>query len=140
MPRFRFLGFQVQWSRSHSGKFRPVVRPRADRMSGTLKRVRAYLRSNRNHPNHGVVLTQASLVYRGWLRYCTVSDCQAHLWNFRKEVRIMLHRWFNRRGTRYCMTWTKLDKILETNNLAKIPPLKSLWSGKQPQWRQNSGA
>ena len=140
MPHFKFLGFQLQWACSRGGKFRPRVRPRADRVQNTLKRARKFLRAHRNHPNHRLILKQVSLVYGGWLRYFAVSDCQKYLWSFRREIRIMLHRWFNRRGKRGCMNWLKLDKILEANNLTKIPNLKSLWSGKQPEWRQSSGA
>jgi RNA-directed DNA polymerase len=135
MPRFKFLGF-----RGRGGKLRPRVRPRGDRMQETLKRVREYLHKNRNHPNHRMILKQVSLVYGGWLRYFAVSDCQNYLRSFRMEIRTMFHRWFNRRGKRGCMNWVKLEKILEVNNLTKIPRLKSLWSGKQPEWRQYSGA
>ena len=135
MPCFKFLGFKWRWMKARNGLFRPCLRPRNDRMQETLKRVREFLRKNRNHPNRRVVLKQVNQVYTGWLRYFTVSDCGPSLWAFRRQIRIMLHRWFNNRGKKGCMNWLKLDKILEANNLDKIPPLKSLWSGERLIWR-----
>jgi len=140
MPKFKFLGFQLQWTKGLNGKLRPRVRPRNDRLQGTLKRIRQFLKENLNHPNHKIVLQKVSRVYTGWLRYFSVSDCQSQLFGFRLEVRKMLHWWFNRRGRKWSMNWTKLDRILELNRIDKIPPLKSLWSGPRLQWRQNSGA
>lgn len=140
MPQFKFVGFQLQWMRGRNGQFRPRVRPRKDRMNATLKRVGEYLRKNRTHPNHMNVLKAVSLVYQGWLRYFAVSDCQSDMWNFRHRIRIMLHRWFNRRGKRGCMNWQRLDRILEQNKLSRMPKLFSLWSCPKVEWRQNSGA
>lgn len=140
MPQFKFLGFQCQWLPSQKGVLRPRVRPRNDRMQSTLKRVREYLRKNLNHPNHNVVLRNVSLVYSGWLRYFAVSDCHKYLWAFRHELRITIHRWFNRRGKRGSMNWSKLDKILQVNRINQIPKLKSLWTHKSTEQRQNWGA
>jgi RNA-directed DNA polymerase len=140
MPKFKFLGFQMQWIKGLKGKLRPRVRPRNDRLQGTLKRIRVFLKENLNHPNHRIVLQKVSRVYNGWLRYFSVSDCQSQLFGFRLEVRKMLHWWFNRRGRKGSMNWSKLDRILELNRIDKIPPLRSLWSGPRLNWRQNSGA
>ena len=52
MPKFKFLGFQLQWTKGLNGKLRPRVRPRNDRLQGTLKRIRQFLKENLNHPNH----------------------------------------------------------------------------------------
>jgi RNA-directed DNA polymerase len=127
MPQFKFVGFKVLWRRARTGHFRPMVKPRSDRMQATLSRIRKYLRSSLNHPNHMYVLRQVSLVYRGWVNYFGVSDCRGALFRFRQALRILVHRWFNRRGKRGAMNWERLHSILENARLDKLPPLKSLW-------------
>ena len=140
MPTFKFVGFQLHWKRGRNGKYRPCVRPRRDRMSSTLKRIRDHLKTNLNHPNHHSVLTAVSRVHQGWVRYFAVSDCQGDVWRFQHTICVMLLGWFNRRGKRGCMNWTKLAPVLQQYRMDYTPKLYSLWSCQKVEWRQKSGA
>jgi len=119
MPNFKFLGFEVRWKalpkldRRGRKQYRPIVRPRKDRTNSRLKDVKEFLRKNLNAKNHKRVLKQVRSVVTGWVNYFSVSDCGSYLWNFTNQVRRRLYRWFNRRGKKGCMSWVKLQKILD---------------------------
>lgn len=132
MPTFKFLGFEVRWTalrkldRRGRKQYRPIVRPRKDRMSLRLKDVKEFLRKNLNAKNHMKVLKQVRCVVRGWVNYFAVSDCRRYLWNFTNATKRHIYRWFNRRGKSGCMSWDKVQKILTSIEFEKYPPLKSL--------------
>ena len=142
MPKFKFLGFEVMWTPNRRGFIRPRVKPRQDRMNEGLKAIKMYLAKSRTHSNHQVVLRKVLQVTRGWMQYFAVSDCSRYLWNFVHRVRIMIHRWFNRRGKTGCMNWEKLHKILSQLGFRHHIPLYSLFpsSQKMANAAQNSGA
>jgi len=139
MPTFKFLGFEVHWAllckldKRGRKQYRPMVRPRKDRMNSRLKDVKVFLRKNLNAKNHMKILKQVRAVVRGWINYFAVSDCAPHLWNFSKKARRLIHHWFNRRGKKGCMSWPKLQKVLDSIEFEKYSPIKSLFSGSRKQ-------
>jgi hypothetical protein len=127
MPKFKFLGFEVMWTKSRRGYYRPRVRPRGDRMNQRLDAIKMFLRESRTHPNHVVVLRKVKRVVDGWTQHFAVSDCGKFVWAFVQRVRVMLHRWFNRRGKTDCMNWEKLHQILEEQGFRPNKPLRRLY-------------
>ena len=116
LPTFAFLGFLFYWRPSRKGYIVVKVKTHKDRFRVKLKEIKTYLRRSLNHPNHRQVIGQVSLIVRGWLTYFSVSDNQGSCWKFVKEVKRLLYRWFNRRGSKGSMNWTKLQRILMACN------------------------
>ena len=130
MPIFKFLGFQVRWTRSRKGYYRPRLRPDRKKITASLREIKTYLWSNLNAPNHMIVLQKISQMVRGWINYFALSDCAGDIRAYRLKVRQLIHYWFNRRGKRGCMNWQKLDHILRQANLEMKFKIKSLFRQK----------
>ena len=127
MPRFNFLGFTVMWKRSRRGRYRPYLKPRASRMTATLRRTKGYLWRNLNHPNHMIVLTKVRHVMRGWQNYFSLTDCGPIVWRFIYEIRHLIYKWFNRRGKRGAMNWEKLNILLKKIGLHPNIRVRSIY-------------
>jgi group II intron reverse transcriptase/maturase len=140
MPMFQFLGFRVKWTLSKRGAFRPCLKPRLDRAQSVLARIRAFLFSHLNHPNHMTVLRKVAAVVRGWVNYFRVSDCVPYVRAFVRSVRIMIHRWFNRRGSRGSMNWQRLSVILKSVGIDERVKTISLFGSFKRATIQGSGA
>jgi RNA-directed DNA polymerase len=140
MPLFHFLGFKVKWTLSKRGAYRPCLKPRLDRTQSVLARIRVHLWSNLNHPNHMAVLRKVAAVVRGWVNYFRVSDCVPFVRVFVRSARIMIHRWFNRRGSRGCMNWQRLSKILKAAGVDERVKVISLFGSSKRATIQSSGA
>jgi hypothetical protein len=75
-----------------------------------------------------MVLNKLAQVVNGWVNYFGVSDSKPYVQDFIDTVRIMVHRWFNRRGKKGSMNWKRLDGILEAANFRKNFRIKSLFA------------
>jgi hypothetical protein len=120
-PTFKFLGFLLHWRRRRDGRYRLGYKPRADRMRAKLKGLKAYLRQQRNTPNHLSVLRTVKRVVQGWSRYFAITDCGPTVHNFITEVRKLIHRWFNQRGGRQFINWKRIEPILKRMDFPRGP-------------------
>ncbi len=118
IPIFTFLGFTCYWGKARKGFFRLKLKSRSDRYTGTLKRLRAFLRENRTTEDEKGLLQSVIRRMKGWINYHAVSDNQRRVLGFILDVRRILLQWFNRRGRRNAMNWHKLDLKLKQ---AKYP-------------------
>jgi hypothetical protein len=75
-----------------------------------------------------MVLKKLAQVVNGWVNYFGVSDSKPYVQDFNDTVRIMVHRWLNRRGKKVSMSWKRLDGILVAANFRKHFKIKSLFA------------
>ena len=127
LPTFKFLGFTFYWCLSKKGRMIVKVKARADRMRAKLQEISSYLRRNLHHPNHKEVIRGLASRVRGWLNYFAVSDNGGICWRFVDHVLHRLLRWFNRRGKKGCMSFSKLISILDKASFPRSWKIKSLY-------------
>lgn len=127
-PRFKFLGFDVDWVKSQKGQYRPRFRPRRDRLTSRLRGIKNFLWRNLNCRNHMTLLKYLATVVRGWINYFAVSDSGARVRYFIVSVQALIHSWFNRRGGNRYVPWTKIVTILEHAGISEEFHLKPILS------------
>ena len=60
---------------------------------------------------------------RGHYNYYGVTDNTRGIERLGQEVRVLLHKWLNRRGKRQCLNWERFDEMLKRFPLP-IPGIK----------------
>ena len=112
MPTFMFLGFTCYWGKARKGFYRLKLRSRSDRFTATLKRLKKYLKENRNCEDDKLLLQSINRRVKGWTNYHAVSDNERKVGSFLREVQRILLKWFNRRSQRKAMKWENLQRKL----------------------------
>lgn len=112
MPSFMFLGFTCYWGKARKGFWRLKLKSRSDRFTATLKRLKKYLRENRNCEDDKLLLQSINRRVKGWINYHAVSDNERKVGSFLREVQRILLKWFNRRSQRKAMSWENLQRRL----------------------------
>ncbi|MFH1934959.1 MAG: group II intron maturase-specific domain-containing protein, partial [Pseudomonadota bacterium] len=85
-----------------------------------------WLRANRTLPTPEIMKTTAAKL-RGHYAYYGVTDNSKRIRNFAHEVRTLLFKWLNRRGTRTCMSWGKFELLLQRYPLPQPRIMVTLW-------------
>jgi len=128
LPTFKFLGFTCYWSLARNGRFwRLKLKSRSDRKGAKLKGLRQFLRENRNTPNTPDVVARVVAGVRGWVNYHAVSDNQPTVSGFLDESKRILFHWFNRRGGKRRMTWSRYQRLLVKVKFPTVPRLTILY-------------
>jgi group II intron reverse transcriptase/maturase len=109
---FAFLGFVLICGKSHRGRFLIHRKTRADRMRGTLKRVKEELRRRMHQPipEQGRWLRQ---VVTGYFAYHAVPTNARALGAFRHHVSVLWRRTLSRRSQKSHMTWDRMAKLVD---------------------------
>ena len=130
MPQFKFERFKVLLANSRKGIFRPTVKPRSDRMQVTQKRISECLKMNLKPPKPHDRLAPCAFCIRMMPSIlCSFSLLQC-THNFRKNVHIMFHRWFNRWGKIGALNWKRLEWHMRNGRDRQVSHLKSQWAHK----------
>lgn len=112
LPTYKFLGFVCYFGKSRLGYWRLKYTSRRDRFTTKLKGLRKYLREQLNARNTTKVLETVVRVLRGWINYHGISDNGRRVSSFIEESKIILFKWFNRRGRKSHISWDTLKRIL----------------------------
>ncbi len=74
------------------------------------------------------VLRTVVRVVKGWINYHAISDNQRRVSSFRELARQILFAWFNRRGRKYPINWTRFAKVLDRVKFLKTWKVVSMFS------------
>ena len=113
LPTFNFLGFTCYWGRSRRGYWSLRFTSRRDRFTSKLKAMKVYLRKRLTTQDTLGLLKSVIRVIIGWVNYHNISYNQRRVSSFIERGKVLLRRWFNRRGGKRRMTWVRFMKILE---------------------------
>lgn len=116
LPTYKFLGFVCYFGKSRKGYWRLKYTSRRDRFTVKLKGLRKYLREQLNARSTSKVLETVVKVLRGWINYHGISDNERRVSSFIEESKIILFKWFNRRGRKSHISWDTLKRILARVN------------------------
>lgn len=128
LATFNLLGFTCYWGKTKGGYWRLKFSSRKDRFAAKLKGLRGYLRDNLNTDNTQETLKIAVSVIRGWVYYHNISNNNKRVKSFIHHSRMIIFQWFNRKGGRKKMTWTRCNAILEAIGLSQQYRVKSMFN------------
>lgn len=115
-PLISFSGLFATLGKSRKGYWRLKYTSRRDRFTVKLKGLRKYLREQLNARSTSRVLETVVRVLRGWINYHGISDNERRVSSFIEESKIILFKWFNRRGRKSHISWDTLKRILARVN------------------------
>ena len=98
LPTFNFLGFTCYWGRSRRGYWSLRFTSRRDRFTSKLKAMKVYLRKRLTTQDTPGLLKSVIRVIIGWVNYHNISYNQRRVCSFIERCKVLLRRWFNRRG------------------------------------------
>lgn len=110
---FNFLGFTHYCSRSRSGKFKVGRKTEKKRYSKGLKKIKEFVKSNRNRLKLEELWKRVNSMLIGHYRYYGVNENSRSLEKFRYEVRRILFKWLNRRSQRRSFDWESFELYLK---------------------------
>jgi RNA-directed DNA polymerase len=110
--RFDFLGFELYWARTRSG--RPGVKRRTSRrkLRASLASFTDWIRSNRCMPI-GRIMVTLKAKYRGYWNYYGVTGNSASLAQFFYRSMRCFFKWLNRRSQRRSYSWAGFQALLD---------------------------
>jgi RNA-directed DNA polymerase len=116
---FDFLGFSFYWGKSRQGAMVPKVKTSGKRMQSKLKKVKLWVRENKDRNKLPWIWKKFCIKLKGHIRYYGVS------YNYRVKIFVykalgILYKWLNRRSQRKSFTWEKFWKFVERNSLPQI--------------------
>ncbi len=127
LPTYKFLGFVCYWGKSRNGKFQRLkCKSRGDRLSKKLQGMRKFLWEERAG-NTNYVLNRVIAIVRGWVNYHAISDNERQVNRFIYASKRILFKWFNRRGRKGCMNWSKFARLMDRIGYPKPPKVKSMF-------------
>ena len=110
---FDFLGFTHYCCTKRYGKgFRMKRVTARKKFTAKLHAFKEWLKMARTMKTKELWET-AKAKLRGHYNYYGVTDNQSGIERFAKEVRMLLHKWLNRRGKRSCLNWAKFNEMLK---------------------------
>lgn len=127
LPTYKFLGFTCYWGKSRSGFWRLKYTSRKDRFVTKLKGLRKFLWENLNTRDTLGLLKTVVRVVKGWVNYHAISDNQRRVGAFLEHSKKILFSWFNRRGRKYPINWSRFIKVLDRVKFPKIWKVVSMF-------------
>lgn len=110
---FDFLGFTHYNSRTRDGKrYRMKRKTISKRFSAKVVAYKEWLKANRTLTTKQIMQTTIRKL-QGHYNYYGVTDNSKCLNNFRDQVRRILFKWLNRRGSQRSYNWAKFAKLLK---------------------------
>jgi group II intron reverse transcriptase/maturase len=132
MPTFQFLGFTCYWGKARKGFWRLKYTSRRDRFAKALKNMREHLRCNLNTPDIDKTLKGVVQRVKGWVNYHAISDNHKRVNSFLYEIRRIVYKWFNRKGSKRSLDWKYLPYWLERVNFPKTYKSQSMFPQRKP--------
>lgn len=114
---FDFLGFTFYLGRSTRGVCIPKVKTAKKRFIAKQKKVKTWMKENRNRSKLKPLWTTFCAKLRGHTQYYGVSFNYQQVEKFNRESIRTFLKWINRRSQKNSMTWEKFDRFME-----KYPP------------------
>ena len=134
---FNFLGFTHYCTKSRSGKFKIGRKTERKRFTSSVKRVKGWLKSQRNKRKLREIWYRVGQMLMGHYRYYGVTENIRQLGNFYDKVQRLLYKWLNRRSQKKSLTWEKFSKYLKAHPLPRpkiyhsLPQYARYYGGKQ---------
>lgn len=119
LPTFNFLGFTCYWGKSKNGYWRLKYTSRRDRFAGKLKGMKEFLNENLNTEDTPALLKTVIRGIKGWINYHGISDNRRRVRQYLESSKVIIFRWFNRRGRKKPLTWVRYTEILRAINFPK---------------------
>lgn len=113
LPTFQFLGFTCYWGKSRRGFWSLRFTSRSDRFRAKLNGMKEFLRKNLTTSDTPGTLNKVTRVIKGWVNYHYISYNKRRVDSFLYQSKRILLRWFNRRGGKKQMTWSRFVTILD---------------------------
>ncbi|MCP4646632.1 MAG: hypothetical protein GY852_02710, partial [bacterium] len=111
---FSFLGFTHYCTKSRAGKFKVGRKTEKKRLTRSIKKVKNWLKSQRNRLKMKLIWQKAAQILRGHYRYYGITDNYRKLSQFYHQVERLLFKWLNRRSQKRSLTWESFKKYLKT--------------------------
>lgn len=124
---FDFLGFKFYWGKSRTGRVIPKLQTRAKTKRAKLKRVKEWIKQERNSKPLKEIWKIFLAKLRGHIQYYGVSHNARQVKNFLYGARRIVFKWLNRRSQRKSFTWESFEKYLEINPLPKVKVVHPLF-------------
>jgi group II intron reverse transcriptase/maturase len=116
---FNFLGFTHICSRSRNGSFKVGRKTEKKRFAKGIKKVKTWLKCNRNSKKLKEIWGMLSWILIGHYRYYGVSDNFRHIDHFYDEVKRVAFKWLNRRSQRKSFCWDSFQQYLKAHPMPK---------------------
>lgn len=116
---FNFLGFTHICTRSRKGFFKVERKTEKKRFARGIKKVKTWLKCNRNSKQLKEIWGMVSWILIGHYRYYGVSDNFRHINHFYEEVKRVVFKWLNRRSQRKSFCWDSFHQYLKTHPMPK---------------------
>jgi len=110
---FYFLGFTHYCSTGRNGKFKVGRKTEKKRYSRGLKKVKEFVKNNRNLLKLQEIWKRVKSMLTGHFRYYGVNENYRSLRSFLYEVTKILFKWLNRRSQRRSFNWEKFNLYLK---------------------------
>ena len=109
---FDFLGFTHYWGKARKGYY--VIRRKTaqKRMSRGLKAISQWMRKNR-HKKVGEQWKTLKQKLRGHFAYYGITGNSRALKQFEEEVKLLWHKWLDRRSRTGGLTWMRFTELLK---------------------------
>lgn len=116
---FNFLGFTHYCGKSRKGKFKVSRKTEKKRFMRSAKKVKTWLKSQRNRRKLKDIWYRAGQMLSGHYRYYGVTENSRQINNFYDKVQRLLFKWLNRRSQKKSMNWEKFKEYLKAYPLPK---------------------
>jgi RNA-directed DNA polymerase len=109
---FDFLGFTHYWGKTRKGFYSLKHKTAKGRLNRALGAINRWCRKNRHQPlpEQWKVLR---VKLRGHYGYYGITSNARQLDKFREGVLRYWHKWLNRKGKRYCLSWEAYRQLLK---------------------------
>ena len=101
------------WGKSRRGFWSLRFTSRSDRFRAKLNGMKEFLRKNLTTSDTPGTLNKVTRVIKGWVNYHYISYNKRRVDSFLYQSKRILLRWFNRRGGKKQMTWSRFVTILD---------------------------
>ena len=124
---FDFLGFTHHWGLSRREKWIVKQRTARDRLSRSLKRIRAWCKQSMHEPVRSQWQTLSAKL-RGHYGYFGITGNQRALDTFKLKVTEIWRKWLGRRSRRIRVTYERMRRLLERYPLPQARIVRRNWT------------
>ena len=108
---FDFLGFTHYMGKSRKGK--PVLKRKTSKKkySNALNNMNEWLKRNRHNKIRDII-HDLNVKLRGYYNYYGITFNSRRLAGYFHEIKVLLHKWLNRRGGKPTWNWERFTKLV----------------------------
>lgn len=125
---FNFLGFTHYCGKGRGGSFKVGRKTEKRRQSRSLRKVKNWLKQQRNRLSLEELWQGINLMLIGHYRYYGVSDNIRQISTYYHNVARLIFKWLNRRSQKRSFKWESFAKYLERHPLSKPRIYHNLYS------------